>query len=131
MGAAGAEFRISHDPARAMAGHVEFRHHTDSPCPRIGHHLAQLILGCRTRLRTQLRSAGGHLVGPEVLIVAQMPVKHIELGRGHAIELVFDILGWELPKMTAHIQHEAPPAETRHVADGLARLQAGASLHGS
>ncbi len=112
-----------------MAGHVEFRHHADAAGPRISDHLAQLILGVVFALGCNLGQLGKFLAfGAEALIVAQMPVKDIELGGGHAIERAFHRA--HRFKMAAHIEHEAAPAETRHIADGHGGQHAGAVLRG-
>ena len=113
-----------------MAGHVEFRHHADAACPRIGDHLAQLVLGVELAFGCDAGQPGKLFAfGAKTLIVAEMPVKDIELGGRHAIERAFD-RGYRL-KVAAHIEHEAAPAETRHIADGHGGQHAGALLHGS
>ena len=129
MGACRSQFGIGQDPAGAVAGHIELRHHADAARPRIGDHFAQLILGVELALGRDLGQLGKFFAfGAEALIVTEMPVKDIELRGGHAVERAFDRA--HRFKMAAHIEHEAAPAETRHIVDGHGRQHAGAVLHG-
>jgi hypothetical protein len=76
-----------------MPGHVELRHHANATFGGIGNDLARLILRIEEPVRTHLMQLGKFLAfNPEALVFGEVPVKHIELDRGHRIQIPLEHL---------------------------------------
>ena len=109
-----AELRIAHHPAHAVAGNIELRHHANAARPRIRHHLAHLLLGIELAVRAETGQLRIDLAfRAEALVVAQVPVKDIQLHHRHAVQRALDLL--HRLEVAAHIDHQAAPLEARRV----------------
>ena len=126
-----AQLRIGPDRGERVARHVDLRHDRDRALGRIGDDLADLFLGviaAGARQRRRAGCGGGRApcpdlgqprifvdLDPPALIVGQMPVKRVELVRGHPVDEPLDELGrLEVPRA---VKHQPAPAEARRVLD--------------
>ncbi len=103
--------RIGENPTGAVARHVELRHHADAARAGIRHHFAHLLLRVELTRRCDLRQARKLLaLRAKALVVAQVPVKDVQLGDGHSIERPLDHR--DRLEVAADIDHESAPAES-------------------
>ncbi len=110
------EFRIPDDPARDVPGHVELRHDANAPLPSVFDDVAQLILRVVVAVRShfvQLRVLPA--LDAEALVFAQVKVQHVQLDRGHTIELPLDHL--DRLEMAPDIDQQPTPAKPRSILD--------------
>jgi len=126
---------IGHRNAGGVPRHVDLRHHANAARRGISHHLPHLLAGVELAVAGLLLQFGIMLGGKApALIVGQVPVEHVKLGRRHAVELAENVR--QRQEMARRIQQDAAPREARHIADihqrqegvlpvGLQQLQQG------
>src|ERR1700685_3350336 len=101
---------ITRQPTGSVAGNVEFRHHANAAIARVRNHVVNLVLRVVKPIGTdllQLREALA--LNTETLVIGQVPMKYVELDRGHSIEIALDHLdGHPMPR---YVQMQAAPWE--------------------
>ena len=103
-----------------MPRHIEFRHHANAPVARVLDHAANFFLGVEESVGALLLQQRKPLaLYPEALIFREVPMKHVELDRFHAVESAINHI--ERHEMPARVQHQSPPGETRLVVNGHCR----------
>lgn len=107
---------IGHRDAGGVPRHVDLRHHANAARRGVSHHLPHLLTGVKQAVAGLLLQFGVMLGGKApALIVGQVPVEYVELGRRHAVELAQNVR--QRQEMARRIQQHATPREARHVAD--------------
>src|ERR1700730_5947630 len=114
------QFGIPGEPRRTVAWHVELRHHADTTLLCIRDHAADFGLGVEEPVRThfmQLREYPA--LDAEALVLGKMPVKYVQLDRGHAVQVALDYIHRD--EVAAGVNHQPPPGKARTVLDGNGR----------
>ncbi len=111
------QLRIGYGNRRGVARHVDLRHHADTALGGVAHHLTHLfrrveqpVAGKLRQLRIALRAE------TPALVVGQVPVQDVELRRGHAVDLTFDIR--QRDKVTRRVEQQPTPREARRIFNG-------------
>ena len=99
-------------PTGHMAGHVEFRHHSDAAFTGFSHEPAQLIRSVAL-LAGQL-GVGGALK-TEALVVGEVQMQHVQLVEGHAVQGAEQ--GLQGDETARRVQHQPAPREGRRIVD--------------
>ena len=85
------QFGIAEEPRPAVAGNVELGHHADAAIVRVGDELANFFLRVEHAVGTGAGQLGKYFaLDAEALVVGKMPVQHVHLHRGHAIEIALE-----------------------------------------
>ena len=110
-----------------MAGHVNLRDHANRP----GLGIRNDVLEVRVRVRltgrigiTSHLGVGIHLNWPRLGVI-HMPMEHVELGQGHAVDLLIDL--WQADEVAAGIDHDPSVWVQGRVLDGHGLLDQEAS----
>ena len=83
---------IGHRDAGGVPRHVDLRHHANAARRGVSHHLPHLLAGVELAVAGLLLQFGVMLGGEApALIVGQVPVEHVKLGRRHAVELAENV----------------------------------------
>ncbi len=110
------QFGIAHEPGRCVPRHVELGNHANAALARIRDQFPDLVLGVVQTVRTHVRQLGKFLAfNAEALVFREMPVKHVELHRGHAVQVALQNV--ERNKVAAHVDHQSAPGKARAVLD--------------
>ena len=105
------------EPARDVAGHVEFGHDADAPVRRRSHQRIEFVYAVRRPSVGEFGMGAGPKA--EGLIVGQVEVQHVELEERHGVQGVHQRLGAD--EVPGGVDHEPPPGEPGYVVDGEAR----------
>src|SRR5258706_5211755 len=83
--------RVTNEPAGAVAGNIKFRHYPNAALARISNNLAHLILRIEQTIGAERVELGELLTfDAKALVLGQMPMKDVQLYRGHRIEIPFE-----------------------------------------
>ncbi len=105
-----------------MSRHIEFRHHANAALARIRDDAADFILRVVEAIRTHALQLGKFLAfDAEALVFREMPVKHVQLHRRHAVQVALQNV--ERDKVAANINHQSPPGKARAVFDRKLRAR--------
>src|SRR5579864_2773490 len=108
------EVGIADKPGCAVTRHIEFRNYANAAVTRVVDHVADLVLGVVQAVRTQFVQLGKALAfDTEALIVGKVPVKNVQLDRGHSVEIALDHVEWH--EMAAGVDHQTAPRKARLV----------------
>ena len=99
-----------------MPRHVELGDDANAAIARVRHHGAHVALRVVLAVAPQgMQSGKAAALDAESLVVAQVPVQHVELDHRHAVERAPHLLdGHEVPR---DVDQEATPGEARGVVD--------------
>src|ERR1051326_561006 len=104
-----------------MAGHIELRNNANAPFSRISDNLARLILRVEEAIGSHLMQLGEPLaLDPKSLVFSQMPVKDIELDRGHCVKVSLEHFHGLV--VARHINQKTAPWQSRVILN-LSRRQ--------
>ena len=114
------QLRIADEPARRMTGHVQLGHDTDPAVTGEHHDLPDLCLRVEHAIGPGLMQLREDLaLHAEALIIAEMPVQHVELDRGHRVEVALDDLGGDPVPLS--VDEQTAPREARPIGDARLR----------
>ena len=83
----------------------------------VGDEVANLVLRVKHPVGAHSREFGKDLaLDAEALIVGQVPVQHVHLYRGHAVEVALEHVDWD--EVAADVDERAAPREAWLVFDG-------------
>ncbi len=103
-----------------MAGHVELGYDAYAAIPRVLDDAANLFLRVVLPVRAQLMQPWeSTALDAKALIVGEMPVKYIELHRGHGVQVALDDLGRH--PVSDGIDEQSAPREARSIEDSQDR----------
>ena len=103
-----------------MCGHIEFRHHADTPVARVFDHAADFLLGVEKAVRALFLQQGIFFtLDSKSLIVREVPVKDVQLNGLHAVERAIHHI--QRHEMAAHVQHQSPPGKPGLIVNGHCR----------
>ena len=108
------KLRISNQPTGGVARNVEFGDHANAAIAGVCDNLAHLFLRVVQSIGTehvQFREALAF--DAEALVVGEMPVKHIELDRGHGVEI--SLYDFEGHPMARDVEMQTAPGKARMV----------------
>ena len=110
------QFGVPHEPGRAMAGHIEFRHHANAAIARVGDQVADFILRVIKGVGAQfVKFRKFPALRTKALVLREVPVENVHLHGFHAVEIPANDV--ERNKMAGGIDHQTTPWETRLVLD--------------
>src|SRR5579864_3023618 len=82
------KFGISDQPTGGVAWNIELGHDSDATFRSISHNLAHFGLRIKLAVGTQLLEFRKSLaLYPKALVIGKVPVKHIQLGRSHRVDI--------------------------------------------
>ena len=110
------QFGIADEPGGAVARHIEFRNHANAALARVRNQIANFVLRVVQAIRAHFLQLGKFLaLDAEALVVRKMPVKYVQLHRGHAVEIALEHI--ERDKVAADVDHQSAPGKARAVVD--------------
>ena len=111
------KFGIAEEPGTAVAGNVELGDHADAAIVRVGDQVANLGLRVEHAVGAHAGELGKHFaLDAESLIVGQMPVQHVHLHGGHAVEIALEHVDGN--EVAADVDQRAAPGEAGLIFDG-------------
>ena len=107
---------MGHQPARAVSRNIKLRHNANAAIASVSDDLSDLILRVIVAVRSKLMQLGKLLaLDTKALILGEMPVKNIQLHRGHRVEIAFEHFhGLEV---TSDVDQQAAPRKPRLIVD--------------
>src|SRR6185436_16397727 len=101
---------MSNQPARRMTRHIELRHHSNAALACVSDDIAYLILSIEEPIGSHLMKFRVALrFNSKPLVFREVPVKHVELHRSHAIQIALHDV--DRLEVTPHIYQQTTPAK--------------------
>ena len=103
---------MTYKPTCAVTGNIKLGHHTDTAVSRVRDNFAHLVLRV-------IQTIGAHrmefwkllALDAKALVLRQVPVKNVELDRGHRIEIAFKNLN--RLEVTGNVDKQTAPGKAR------------------
>ena len=123
-GVVAGQARVGRQQRPGVAGQVELRHHPNAQLPGVAHHFFYIFLGVVARGPAHgVQARKPPALHPPALVVAQVPVQHVELHGGHAVEVALH--GRHRLEVPGGIEQQPAPGKARRIGNvAILRLPA-------